>query len=63
MKALIAAIATVWLIGMLVVTLMGQEEIERKQLQNYCDMVDIYKDSEGENGWPDYKNIYDKDCK
>jgi hypothetical protein len=25
----------------------------------YCDMVQLYIDSDGENGWPNYKN---RDC-
>lgn len=28
----------------------------------YCEMVKIYKDSYGENGWPDYKNTYAELC-
>ena len=29
----------------------------------YCDMVSIYKQSYGENGWPDYKGNYEELCK
>ena len=28
----------------------------------YCQMVDIFKASKGENGWPDYKQIYSTVC-
>lgn len=33
------------------------------QQQTYCDMVRIYKESGGENGWPDYKHNYEEVCK
>lgn len=30
---------------------------------DYCTMVDIHKMSNGDNGWPDFKDIYEEDCK
>jgi len=33
------------------------------ELAYYCDMVDTFKDSKGEYGWPDYKGTYERDCK
>lgn len=29
----------------------------------YCEMVAIYKSTGGENGWPDYRDIYEEECK
>ena len=29
---------------------------------NYCEMVSIYIESEGENGWPDYNRNYSEIC-
>ena len=29
---------------------------------NYCEMVSIYIESEGENGWPDYNGNYSEIC-
>lgn len=31
--------------------------------ENYCEMVELFKSSNGENGWPDYKDIYGNECK
>lgn len=32
---------------------------DRKQMDaHYCEMVKLYKNSGGENGWPDYEGIY-----
>ena len=28
----------------------------------YCEMVTIWHESGGENGWPDYRNNYDQEC-
>lgn len=32
------------------------------ELKQYCEMVKLHKESDGENGWPDYKKQYDKIC-
>lgn len=29
----------------------------------YCEMVAIYKETNGENGWPDFRDIYEDQCK
>jgi len=29
---------------------------------NYCEMVSIYIESEGESGWPDYNGNYSEIC-
>jgi hypothetical protein len=34
------------------------EDMEREE-EFYCEMVQLFKDSKGENGWPNYKNA---DC-
>lgn len=30
---------------------------------NYCEMVEMHIESQGENGWPDYKGNYSEACK
>lgn len=39
----------------------GEGDMREAQFQSkeYCEMVDLYIRSEGENGWPDYKNSYE----
>lgn len=39
-----------------------EEQDEAMALENYCQMVELYKQTDGENGWPDYDNIYESDC-
>jgi len=29
---------------------------------NYCQMVEIYKSTNGDFGWPDYKKLYSVQC-
>lgn len=29
---------------------------------NYCEMVEMHIESQGENGWPDYKGNYSEAC-
>lgn len=40
----------------------GTQSDHEMQQSYYCDMVKLYKDSNGENGWPDYKNTYAEVC-
>lgn len=30
--------------------------------EQYCEMVKIYIDSNGQYGWPDFRNIYYREC-
>lgn len=36
----------------------GDYEDEKQMASHYCEMVKLFKDSGGENGWPDYKDTY-----
>jgi len=38
-------------------------EHSEKEGEIYCDMVDIFTETEGQYGWPDYQHKYDRDCK
>jgi len=49
--AAIAIIATVWFWAM-------PEPVPSQ----YCEMVTIWHESDGEHGWPDYRNNYDQEC-
>ena len=41
------------------VVVMSSDYEDHKQMDaHYCDMVKLYKNSGGENGWPDYEGIY-----
>ena len=35
---------------------------EEDEHQTYCDMVQAYR-ADVSKGWPDYKGIYDEECK
>lgn len=34
-----------------------------KEAQLYCDMVQTYKNTQGQYGWPDYRGEFRKVCK
>jgi len=40
----------------------GDLEAYESQATNYCEMVEIYRSSGGENGWPDYRGNYAEVC-
>lgn len=37
-------------------------KVEEKLVIDYCEMVDIYKATNGEFGWPDFKQAYSEHC-
>ena len=41
----------------------GQPDDLEQQRALYCEMVETFKNSGGEYGWPDYKGSYRRDCK
>jgi len=49
---------------MIIMGLIGSEDVKGQQnLQTeYCYMVDLYKQSSGENGWPDYRGSNSEVC-
>lgn len=41
----------------------GDLEMAETQAGNYCHMVALYRRTNGENGWPDYRGDYAEVCK
>ncbi|QQM14088.1 hypothetical protein pVco14_038 [Vibrio phage pVco-14] len=39
-----------------------EKQDEAMALEHYCQMVEIFQQTDGENGWPDYDNIYESQC-
>lgn len=40
----------------------GQPDDLDQQRALYCEMVETFKNTGGEYGWPDYKGTYRSDC-
>lgn len=40
----------------------GQPDDLEQQRALYCEMVETFKNTGGEYGWPDYKGAYGRDC-
>lgn len=40
----------------------GQPDDLEQQRALYCEMVETFKNTGGECGWPDYKDTYQRDC-
>ena len=38
------------------------DELEQEQAL-YCEMVEAFKATGGEYGWPDYRGVYERACK
>jgi hypothetical protein len=41
----------------------GEYEEAIAAQKNYCEMVSLYVQSNGESGWPDYEGTYEEHCK
>ena len=41
----------------------GQPDDLEQQRALYCEMVETFKNTGGEYGWPDYKGTYGRDCR
>ena len=41
----------------------GQPDDLEQQRALYCEMVETFKNTGGEYGWPDYKGTYGRACK
>ena len=61
---LAAWVLLVCLAAMLVVDALpdGQPDDLEQQRALYCEMVETFKNTAGEYGWPDYKGTYRRDC-
>jgi len=46
----------------LVAWITNSEEPMPEEAQ-YCEMVDVWQDTDGEYGWPDYNRNFDEVCK
>lgn len=53
---------TASLISSILLVSASDSQLEQDSEQNYCEMVGLYQQSNGDLGWPDYKNNY-KGCK
>lgn len=60
-----------WIIGLvglsiflIVAGLVGQADYEDALVQEraYCEQVDLFKQTNGEKGWPDYNENYNSVC-
>lgn len=61
-KKIFTIIALLSVFGLLGVA--GQMDYEDAIMaeKHYCEMVTAYKESNGQYGWPDFKNIYLSAC-
>ncbi len=50
------------LLGSILLASASDSDIEQDTEKNYCEMVALYEQSNGDLGWPDYKNTY-QGCK
>ena len=37
-------------------------ETQNEETKTYCEMVEMFNQTGGDYGWPDYKETFDKEC-
>ena len=52
----------VFVFFMLVLTIVIPTENQNEETETYCEMVEMFNQTGGEFGWPDYKETFDKEC-
>jgi len=62
MSSFSGAVAVAVLALGVVIGMSGDYEEQQQIDVNYCQMVKLYKDSSGANGWPDYRGNYSEVC-
>jgi hypothetical protein len=62
MSSFSGAVAVAVLALGFVVAMSGDYQEQQQIDANYCQMVKLYKDSAGSNGWPDYNGNYSEVC-
>lgn len=52
------------LLVMLILVVVSNEDkkADEYQEQEYCSMVELYQQTNGDAGWPDFKHTYNKSC-
>jgi hypothetical protein len=58
-----AILIGLFLIAAILLVSISDSEIQEDADQNYCEMVTLYQQSNGDLGWPDYQNTFEKGCK
>ena len=41
----------------------SEVEVMRMETNQHCEMVDLWKSTDGDLGWPDYNKSYEESCK
>lgn len=59
--ALLGGLVVLGLIALGNVIEVQPDDIEQQRAL-YCEMVETFKNTGGEYGWPDYKGTYRRDC-
>lgn len=59
-------VASYWAISALLIALFivvfADESPVESNADTYCEMVSIFKESDGKHGWPDYNESYNEVC-
>ena len=58
----VGIITVITIVGIFLYASMSDSEEALEAESDYCEMVTMHIDSDGELGWPDYKGIYSNVC-
>tara|TARA_R110000782_G_scaffold107909_2_gene196306 strand:+ start:355 stop:540 length:186 start_codon:yes stop_codon:yes gene_type:complete len=51
-----------FLLGSILLVSANDSELQQDADQEYCEMVTLFQQSNGDLGWPDYQNTFEKGC-
>ena len=61
LRAALLALLTSAVLASLILEDQPDELVQEQAL--YCEMVETFKTTGGEYGWPDYRGVYERACK
>ena len=61
MRAILYALGAALFLGMLSILGNMNAEDKRQERERYCEMVDIWNETDGQYGWPPYKGDCEND--
>lgn len=62
-KAMLQMVCGLWLLAIAALLFFIEPtDTVSVEVTQYCEMVDLYKQSGGESGWPDYQQTYRSEC-
>jgi len=56
-------LATAVILSLLALLPESEIDVMQMEVEQHCEMVALWESTDGDLGWPDYNNSYERECK